>query len=90
MQIKIRQLICDIESIFRIEFSGSLESESGSRLRSLGFFAGVDFFKLRTPEELNAIEEIGRIKGCSNVFEVISKYPKKYKGVSVERLFSSL
>ena len=32
--------------------------------------------KLRTPEELTAIEEIGRIKGCSNVFEVISKYPK--------------
>ena len=34
------------------------------------------FIKLRTPEELFTIEEIGRINGYSNVFEVISKYLK--------------
>ena len=45
-----------------------------------GVFVGVGvqidfFFKFRTPEESTTIEEIGRIKGCSNVFDVISKYP---------------
>ena len=52
--------------------------------------------------ELTAIEEMGRIKDCSNVFEVNSKYPKNIQGllrdisslrvteVTVERLFSSL
>ena len=35
----------------------------------------------QTPEELNAIEESGRIKGCSNVFEVISKYPTNIQGL---------
>ena len=50
------------------------------------------------PESESAIEKIGRIKGCSNVFEVISKNPKNTQGllrdissltvtqVSVERL----
>ena len=50
--------------------------------------------------ELTAIEEMGRINDCSNVFEVNSKYPKNIQGllrdisslrvteVTVERLFS--
>ena len=49
--------------------------------------------------ELTAIEEMSRIKDCSNVFEVISKYPKNKQGllrdisslpitqVTAERLF---
>ena len=52
--------------------------------------------------ELTEIEEIARIKDCSNVFEVISKHPKNIQGllrdisslpvtqVTAERLFSSL
>ena len=52
--------------------------------------------------QLTAIEEIGRIKGCTNVFGVISKYPKNIQEllidifslsvtqVTVERLLSSI
>ena len=53
-------------------------------------------------KQLTAINEMGRIMGCSNVFEVILRYPKHIQWllrdisllnvtqVSVERLFSSL
>ena len=37
----------------------------------------IFFIKLRTPNELTAIEVIGRIKDCSNVFDVISKWNYK-------------
>ena len=55
-----------------------LGSEHWSQSRD----SGVDFFiKLRIPEEL---AEIDRIKDCSNVFELISKYPKNIQGLLMD------
>ena len=39
------------------------------------------FIKLRIPEELTEIEEMGKIKGYSNLFEVILKYWKNLQGL---------